>query len=233
MTFPNLVHDVPLMSCWSCLLAAFRLIYVDYGHAALPPQDLVKPKLVWLCPLLCSAVVMGRETCMWLRECHGPCEGREPCSRCVTPLVPLPSPPHPPCSLQAGAVPQGPQPPDPGMRGRRHGESPGPFVPAVPFAPDLSCVGSSPYRCNPEQGKMCVSCPWSNWWHRILWVPSCTAPGSASLWHVWICSPFGGQSSHWGYWYLLQHPFGALKALSSLSGGQQDPISAPLPSLVL
>lgn len=54
VTFPNLIHYVPLMSLESCLLAAFQLItmYVDCGHPALPTQELVKPKLLWLCPLL-------------------------------------------------------------------------------------------------------------------------------------------------------------------------------------
>lgn len=52
--FPDLVHYVQLMLCESWLLAAFRFIYVyaDCGRPALPLQELVKPKLLWLCPLL-------------------------------------------------------------------------------------------------------------------------------------------------------------------------------------
>lgn len=51
--FPDLVHYAPLMSHESCLLAAFRFIYVymDCGHPTLHLQELVKPKLLWLCPL--------------------------------------------------------------------------------------------------------------------------------------------------------------------------------------
>lgn len=29
----------------------------------------------------------------------------------------------------------------------------------------------------------------------------------------------GGVHPHWGYWYLPQHPFGALKTVNSLGGG--------------
>lgn len=30
---------------------------------------------------------------------------------------------------------------------------------------------------------------------------------------------FWGQCPYWGYWYLPQHPFGALKTANSLGGG--------------
>lgn len=121
----------------------------------LPLQELLKPKLLWLCPT--TENCWGNEETDTHLNARDSVRARTSCSCCVSASVPLPSP-HRRCSLQAGAVPQGPQPPDPGMRGRWHGESLSPFMPAVPFTPGLSSASSSSPHCNPEQDKMCALC---------------------------------------------------------------------------